>query len=158
MKITNWSCRICSEFHCCCFSISAVFTVWENNTKVFNYPGAIRVLWPDNHQHPKIRPNLHTYTHTHAQTLKDFPNTNHKHSMGGGRQDELQRRKYLACGSFRLLQQLLMASSKNTPKYSCVQLCTRKTYWKKNKTKISDKQQRLTTWKLKRLSKKELII
>lgn len=72
-----------------------VFCVWENSTERFKSHGAIRVLWPDNHQHPKILHYSNLLTHTHAVSRSrahknegDFPTTNHNHSMGGGGQAE----------------------------------------------------------------------
>lgn len=85
----------------------------KNRTDGFESLGTIEVLWSDNQRHPKI---LHCaiYTCMHAQTREIFPPQTTTIQWGEEEEDmqrdELQRRKYLACGNFRLLQQLLLAS------------------------------------------------
>lgn len=116
----------------CCF----LFPVWENSTEGSQSLCAIRVLWSDNHQHPKIPYYSILHIHTHIHTHKRGRFSHHKPQPfkweeQDKQRDELQRQKYLAHGNFRLLQQLTAAGIRNMTDINIKHSSTLEIIWDK---------------------------
>lgn len=79
-------CQPCYIFTLLCYYWIFVVFFFLCEKTVQRAPKAIRVLWSDNHQHPKIP--YYSILHTHAQTREIFPPQTTAIQMGGAGQVE----------------------------------------------------------------------